>query len=139
MPTPILPAQNEQAQTQETNTNQHTPSNESSNDESNKKLFHIKKVARQNKVSTKSKGIVSHRKIITKCVHTDAEYYANGMCFNCYHSHGRKKKAFKCRHPERVLYAKGQCKSCYLMSYAKGKKQPSDLDFVNSLPFSFEL
>lgn len=32
---------------------------------------------------------VKHRKLITMCEHVDGDYYAGGMCKNCYHSKGR--------------------------------------------------
>lgn len=63
-----------------------------------------------------------HRKIISKCVHTSEQYYANGMCKNCYHAKGRTKLATKCEHHDRALYAKGVCKNCYLSIYHKKKR-----------------
>jgi hypothetical protein len=67
--------------------------------------------------------MTKHRKMIKKCPHlSTAPYYANGMCKNCYHNHGRKKLAFNCPHSERLLYAKGNCKSCYLKKYVRKSK-----------------
>lgn len=63
-----------------------------------------------------------HRKVITKCPHTEEQYYANGMCKNCYHSKGRTKLASLCEHNTRPLYAKGVCKNCYLSIYHKRKR-----------------
>lgn len=63
-----------------------------------------------------------HRKIITKCPHSEEQYYANGMCKNCYHSKGRTKLATQCEHNTRALYAKGVCKNCYLSIYHKRKR-----------------
>ena len=65
---------------------------------------------------------IKHRKVISKCPHTDKTYYANGMCKNCYHAKGRKKKGTTCGHEDRVLYAKGMCKNCYLSKYHKTKR-----------------
>jgi hypothetical protein len=70
----------------------------------------------------KSKTIHKHRKHIFKCGHHNEEYYANGMCKNCYHAKGRTKMAFACSHTDRTLYAKGLCKNCYLSIYHKSKK-----------------
>jgi hypothetical protein len=56
----------------------------------------------------------SNKRIINQCPHSDAVYYAKGMCRNCYHQKGRAKKATKCDHNNRPLYAKGVCKACYL-------------------------
>lgn len=53
----------------------------------------------------------------------DSNYYANGMCKNCYHTKGRTKKAHKCPHSDRPLYAKGICKNCYLSVYHKSKRE----------------
>lgn len=71
--------------------------------------------------SKKKAGIHKHE--ITKCTHSGQEYYANGMCKNCYHAKGRTKKATKCPHSDRPLYAKGICKNCYLSTYHKDKRQ----------------
>jgi hypothetical protein len=71
---------------------------------------------------SKKKGGI-HKHHITKCTHSAQEYYANGMCKNCYHAKGRTKKATKCPHYDRPLYAKGICKNCYLSTYHKGKRQ----------------
>ena len=68
------------------------------------------------------KSSQKHRKIITKCAHKSEQYYANGMCKNCYHSKGRTKLASKCDHTNRSLYAKGVCKNCYLSIYHKKKR-----------------
>lgn len=47
-------------------------------------------------VNKKSEIGTRHRKVITECPHVDQEYYAKGMCRNCYHNKGqRTKKAFK--------------------------------------------
>ncbi len=52
--------------------------------------------------------------MITKCEHVNDQYYASGMCKNCYHSRGRIKLAELCEHRDRKLYARGVCKACYL-------------------------
>jgi hypothetical protein len=74
------------------------------------------------KFENKSKTIIKHRKLISKCGHDSENYYANGMCKNCYHQKGRTKRASACEHSERCLYAKGLCKNCYLSVYHKQKR-----------------
>jgi hypothetical protein len=74
------------------------------------------------KFENKSKTIIKHRKLISKCGHDSENYYANGMCKNCYHQKGRTKRASACEHTERCLYAKGLCKNCYLSVYHKQKR-----------------
>jgi hypothetical protein len=69
------------------------------------------------------KVVVKHRKEITKCPHKEQDYYASGMCRNCYHSKGRNKTATLCEHTDRKLYAKGVCKACYLRDYHEAKAQ----------------
>jgi hypothetical protein len=73
-------------------------------------------------VAPKTKSIKKSFKKISKCPHATQEYYAAGMCKNCYHAKGRTKLAAKCDHPERALYAKGQCRNCYLSIYHKAKR-----------------
>lgn len=47
-------------------------------------------------VNKRSELATRHRKVITECPHVDQEYYAKGMCRNCYHNKGqRTKKASK--------------------------------------------
>jgi hypothetical protein len=41
------------------------------------------------------------------------------MCYNCYHSKGRDKKAWKCIHNNKMHYAKGLCLNCYHSIYKK--------------------
>ena len=62
------------------------------------------------------------RKSITKCPHTEAEFYAKGMCAKCYHKLGREKLADKCPHTDRASYVRGICKCCYLKQYHRQKK-----------------
>ena len=50
---------------------------------------------------------------IDSCPHTDAKYYAKGMCIHCYHSKGRTKPATECPHKDRPSYAKDMCINCY--------------------------
>ena len=67
--------------------------------------------------------LTRHRNLITKCEHIDEEYYAKGMCKNCYHNKGERSKfATKCGHNDRFHYARGLCKGCYLSKYHKNKK-----------------
>ena len=84
-------------------------------------VFLIRKIDRK---TNKSKLLTKHRKTITKCAHKSLEYYAKGMCKNCYHNKGkRSKKATKCAHLNRDHYAKGLCKNCYLHFFHIKKKQ----------------
>ena len=83
---------------------------------------HQEEVDEKQEVEVKTKGIQKHRKLISMCPHTEEQYYANGMCKNCYHSKGRQKKATTCEHSDRTLYAKGLCKNCYLSIYHKKKR-----------------
>jgi len=41
------------------------------------------------------------------------------MCYNCYHTQGRVKRAWKCTHIEKYHYANGFCKTCYHNLYSK--------------------
>jgi len=84
-------------------------------------VFIVRKV---DKKTNKSKLLTRHRKKISKCEHTHLEYYAKGMCKNCYHNKGkRSKKASKWEHTDRDHYAKGLCKNCYLHYFHIKKKQ----------------
>lgn len=84
-------------------------------------IFLIRKV---NKKTNTSVLLTKHRKKITMCPHKTLEYYAKGMCKNCYHNKGkRSKKATKCEHTQRDHYAKGLCKNCYLHFFHIKKKQ----------------
>lgn len=60
------------------------------------------------------------RKEITSCDHTDREFYAKGMCKNCYHKWGRNKPATCCA--SKKMYAKGLCQNCYMKQYGKVKR-----------------
>ena len=83
-------------------------------------IFLVRRVDRK---TNKSTLLTKHRKRITKCPHKTQEYYAKGMCKNCYHNKGsRSKKASKCEHTERDHYAKGLCKNCYLHFFHIKKK-----------------
>jgi hypothetical protein len=80
-------------------------------------------IRRLNKKTNKFVLLTKHRKIITKCSHTDGEYYAKGMCKKCYHNKGeRSKYATKCGHPDKYHYARGLCKGCYLVEYHNKRK-----------------
>ena len=78
-----------------------------------------------------------NQKYCNACPHHNAPHYAKGMCSNCYHSRGRKKKPWKCPHLNKFHYAHGLCQNCYQMKYMKkqnndGLKLPhsnSNLDF----------
>ena len=93
-------------------------------------VFLIRKIDKKTK---KSKLLTKHRKKITKCPHRQLEYYAKGMCKNCYHNKGkRSKKASKCDHKERDHYAKGLCKNCYLHFFHIKKKQRKASEMCNA-------
>ena len=62
------------------------------------------------------------KKIITACPHTDMNFYAKGMCKNCYHKKGRDKLADKCPHIDSANYAHGVCKRCYLSEYHRQRR-----------------
>lgn len=65
-----------------------------------------------------------NQKCCNACPHRNAPHYAKGMCSNCYHSRGRKKKPWKCPHLNKFHYAHGLCQNCYQMKYMK--KQNDD-------------
>ena len=65
-----------------------------------------------------------NQKYCNACPHRNAPHYAKGMCSNCYHSRGRKKKPWKCPHLNKFHYAHGLCQNCYQMKYMK--KQNDD-------------
>jgi len=60
-----------------------------------------------------------NQKYCYACPHHNALHYAKGMCSNCYHSRGRKKKPWKCPHLNKFHYAHGLCQNCYQMKYMK--------------------
>jgi hypothetical protein len=60
------------------------------------------------------------KKVITDCEHHDREFYAKGMCKNCYHKYGRNKPANCC--PNKKMYALGLCQNCYMKHYGKEKR-----------------
>ena len=67
-------------------------------------------------------GVSSRRKkIITSCEHLDREFYAKGMCKNCYHKKGRTKPAKCC--PNRTMYSKDLCQNCYMKQYGKERRK----------------
>jgi hypothetical protein len=61
---------------------------------------------------------------VTKCEHTDADYYALGLCRNCYHTKGRSKFATECPHLNKKLYARSVCKGCYLRIFHRAVSKP---------------
>ena len=83
-------------------------------------------IRRFNKKTNKFVLLTRHRKIITKCSHTDGEYYAKGMCKKCYHNKGERSRfATKCGHSDKYHYARGLCKGCYLFEYHNKRKDKS--------------
>jgi hypothetical protein len=83
-------------------------------------VFNIRRYSKKHK---KFILLTKHRKIITKCLHKEEEYYAKGMCKKCYHNKGERSKfAKRCGHTNRYHYAHGLCKSCYLSDYHKDRK-----------------
>ena len=61
------------------------------------------------------------KKVVTNCEHSDRDFYAKGMCKNCYHKQGRTKLAICC--PDKKLYAKKLCQNCYMKHYGKEKRK----------------
>ena len=61
------------------------------------------------------------KKIVTNCEHSERDFYAKGMCKNCYHKQGRTKLASCC--PDKKLYAKKLCQNCYMKHYGKEKRK----------------
>ena len=84
-----------------------------------------KKRCRRRTKRSKGEGaeepVIRKKNAITKCEHTDAKYYAKGMCTNCYFKFGREKRATCC--PDKPKYAKGVCHNCYMKKYSKDKRQ----------------
>ena len=61
------------------------------------------------------------KKVVTNCEHSERDFYAKGMCKNCYHKQGRTKLASCC--PDKKLYAKKLCQNCYMKHYGKEKRK----------------
>ena len=79
-----------------------------------------------------------NQKFCDACPHKNAPHYAKGMCSNCYHSRGRKKKPWKCPHSNKFHYALGLCQNCYQMRYMKkqndeGKNQEENFSDIDDL------
>ena len=72
-----------------------------------------------------------NQKYCNACPHHNAPHYAKGMCSNCYHSRGRKKKPWKCPHLNKFHYAHGLCQNCYQMKYMK-KQNDDGIKIVQS-------
>lgn len=72
------------------------------------------------KLLDKSKQIKKEKGKVTSCEHVEAEFYAHGLCRNCYHTKGRQKMASECQHKDRKLYARNVCKACYLKAFRNG-------------------
>ena len=69
-----------------------------------------------------SAGVSSRKKkVITNCEHTDREFYARGMCKNCYHKKGRVKRAECC--PDKMMYSRSLCQNCYMKQYGKERRR----------------
>ncbi len=71
------------------------------------------------------------QKICDACPHKFSPHYAKGMCSNCYHSRGRRKKPWNCPHSNKFHYAHGLCQNCYQMRYMK-KINESGVDEENN-------
>jgi len=83
-------------------------------------VFNIRRYSKKNK---KYVLLTKHRKVVTKCVHTNSEYYAKGMCKKCYHNKGERGKYAKvCGHTNLYHYALGLWKGWYLTKYHKERK-----------------
>ena len=61
------------------------------------------------------------KKEITNCEHVDRDFYAKGMCKNCYHKKGRTKPASCC--PDKKMYSLNLCQNCYMKRYGKEKRK----------------
>lgn len=72
-----------------------------------------------------------NQKYCNACPHHNAPHYAKGMCSNCYHSRGRKKKPWNCPHSNKFHYALGLCQNCYQMRYMK-KQNDDGIKIVQS-------
>lgn len=66
-------------------------------------------------------ALARKKKEITECEHVDREFYAKGMCKNCYHKKGRMKPAECC--PDKKMYALNFCQNCYMKHYGKEKRK----------------
>lgn len=73
----------------------------------NEELIGKKRARRRTKRPKGEEPVIRKKNAITKCEHTDAKYYAKGMCTNCYFKFGREKRATCC--PDKPNYAKGVC------------------------------
>ena len=73
-----------------------------------------------------------NQKYCNACPHHNAPHYAKGMCSNCYHSRGRKKKPWKCPHLNKFHYAHGLCQNCYQMKYMKKQNDDSGIKVLHS-------
>lgn len=74
-----------------------------------------------------------NKKFITSCPHTTLDFYAKGMCKNCYHARGREKPANKCPHIDRANYAHGICKNCYLSAYHRERRAQKKASLMEKL------
>ena len=70
---------------------------------------------------------------MTSCPHINLDFYAKGMCKNCYHSRGREKPADKCPHVDRANYAHGICKNCYLSAYHRHRRAKKRADHLKTI------
>ena len=86
----------------------------------NAELVGKKRARRRTKRAKGEEPVIRKKNAITKCEHTDAKYYAKGMCTNCYFKFGREKRATCC--PDKPKYAKGVCHNCYMKKYSKDKR-----------------
>ena len=73
-----------------------------------------------------------NQKYCNACPHHNAPHYAKGMCSNCYHSRGRKKKPWKCPHLNKFHYAHGLCQNCYQMKYMKKQNDDGGIRVLQS-------
>ena len=62
------------------------------------------------------------RSKVVNCPHTTSKHYAKGMCDQCYHIHGRTKRANNCEHSDKLVYAQGMCVNCY-QRYQRQKRR----------------
>lgn len=76
-----------------------------------------------NKVHVEKQKRNRRRGVITNCHHTGAKHYAKGMCDQCYHLHGRNKRADRCEHTDKCSYARGMCVNCYQRQQRSERRQ----------------
>ena len=109
---------------QKINTKKQTPQKENSNKNESFSSESEKQGDSYTMMELLTQKTKRNQKYCNACPHHNAPHYAKGMCSNCYHSRGRKKKPWNCPHTNKFHYALGLCQNCYQMRYMK--KQNDD-------------